>query len=236
MNQPHPLIQAILVPQGAEYQSVRRGLSRANATVPVVPIPVGLLPLSKSLETWQQTWQFDSPQPQILLMGLCGSLSADHAIGDVVTYQSCIQEGKESQACAAELTETLHQVLKVDRVKALTTDRVIHTASEKHQLSQRWGAAVVDMEGAIVLQSLNPAGISVAMLRVVSDDCHHNIPNLNPAFRADGSLNSMTLAAQFLKEPIAATRLMRGAIRGLQTLQSVTTHLFTELGTNASHS
>jgi Phosphorylase superfamily len=232
LNTPSPLIQAILVPQGAEYQAVRRGLKSAKSP-PVFSIPVGVMPLSKALETLKPDLQFALPQPQILLMGLCGSLSPEQAIGDVVLYQSCLQEDNQGQACDQELTDRLSHLLKdrltIKRVKSLTTSRVIYQAAEKRNLRTQYDADVVDMEGAIVLTSLTQAGIAVAMLRVVSDDCHHNIPNLNSAIRADGSLNALALAMQFLQEPIAATRLIWGAMRGLRSLQRVTTCLATQL-------
>ena len=220
----YPPIYAIIVPQGAEYKAVYRGLK--SATLPIFPVPVGWQPLRRSLEQLKRN-QLNVPQPQVLLMGLCGSLSPRYQVGDIILYQSCVQEKSDAlYLCDEQLTHRLEQILKISQVKALTTDRVICTAAEKHSLRQKFNADVVDMEGAIVLESLGQAGISVAILRVVSDSYHHNIPNLNSAFRADGSLNSWALTTQFLKEPIAATRLIQGAMRGLSVLQSVTKTLF----------
>jgi purine-nucleoside phosphorylase len=237
---PHPSIHAILVPQGAEYRAVCRGLKQTQ--LPVFPIPVGAVPLSQSLNILKQNklWQ-TLEQPQVLLMGLCGSLSPDAKVGDVVLYESCVSvSSQQVQAarhpsehssgqiwcCAQDLTQYLEQALHPVSVKAITSDRVIHSASEKQILGADFNAAVVDMEGAIVLESLKLAGISVAMLRVVSDDCHHNLPNLDSAFRVDGSLNAAALTLSFLKDPIAAFHLIRGATHALQTLQSITTSLF----------
>lgn len=233
-------IHAILVPQGAEYRAVCRGLKQTQ--LPVFPIPVGAVPLSQSLEILKQNklWQA-SGQPQVLLMGLCGSLSPHNKVGDVVLYQSCVSVSSQQVQSALhqsehlsgqiwntapDLTQYLEQVLHLVSVKAITSDRVIYSATEKQVLGAAFETAVVDMEGAIVLESLKLAGISVAMLRVVSDDCYHNLPNLNLAFRVDGSLNAAALTLSFLKDPIAAFHLIRGATQALQTLQSVTTSLF----------
>lgn len=237
---PHPSIHAILVPQGAEYQAVCRGLKQTS--VPVFPVPVGAIPLKQSLETLKQNelWQ-TLEQRQVLLMGLCGSLSPQVQVSDVVLYQACVSVSSEMVQsiirqptlsldqvlhCDADLTAYLGQVLHLVPVKAITSDRVIHKASEKQILGTVFDAAAVDMEGAIVLESLRSAGISVAMLRVVSDDCHHNLPNLNSAFREDGSLNAAALALSFLRDPIAAFHLIRGAMRGLQKIQLITATLF----------
>ncbi len=235
LNQP---IAAILVLQGAEYQAVCRGLRHAQVSLPVFPVAIGWPALRRSLAQLQQNGLKD-PQP-ILLMGLCGSLSSQYQVGDLVLYQGCLlADGDQAPPlalhdCDLPLTDQLDQRLRaqrlaVARVSGLTCDRVICTAAEKQQLGQTWQAGVVDMEGAIVLASLQSEGMAVAMLRVVSDDCLHAIPNLNAALMADGTLNSGALIRQFVKEPIAAARLIQGAIRGLNVLQSVTTRLFTEL-------
>ncbi len=39
---PLPSVQTLLVPQGAEFQAVQRGLRRVGATVTVLPIPLGM--------------------------------------------------------------------------------------------------------------------------------------------------------------------------------------------------
>jgi hypothetical protein len=227
-------IEIILVPQGAEHKSVCRGLRGLAAPTPlVIPIPVGVLPLTKQLKRLQQAGHFSNhPPPKVLLMGLCGSLTPRHNIGDVVLYQSCVMLSKAStsgvQNCDRELTSWVHHVLqeRVCRVKALTSDRLIYSAKEKHDLGQLYGADVVDMEGFAALELLTQAGVAVAMLRVISDDCHHNIPNLTSALSADGSVQPLPLAIAMLRQPIAARSLILGAMQGLQVLQDVTTSLF----------
>ena len=230
-------IQAILVPQGSEYKAVCRGLSRITPTKPLVlPIPVGPEPLARHLEKLQQAGHFRCyPQPKVLLMGLCGSLSPDYAIGDIVLYQECVYESiastRELQSSDRELTSLLHQKLKttpsppLSLVRALTSDRLIWEADEKRTLGQIYDAGVVDMEGFAALKVLGEAGIAVAMVRVVSDDCYHNLPDLTQAISPDGSLQTLPLTLGLLRQPIAAAGLIRGALRGLQVLQRVTTFL-----------
>ncbi len=286
-----PITQTILVPQGAEYKAVCRGLSRVKPPIPlVVPIPVSPKPVTRYLERWQQAGHFlKYPKPKVLLMGLCGSLSPHYAIGDIVLYQDCVYEsnrftpssprltspptpllqgegsstppfpGREgggmgpplgmggmgglgqpyassieptplSQACDSELTTLLHQKLKerVSLVRALTSDRIIFSAQEKHHLGQLYSTQVVDMEGFAALEVLTQAGMAVAMVRVISDDSHHNLPNLTSALSPDGSLKPLPLAFGMMRQPIAATQLIRGALQGLRVLQEVTTLLFSE--------
>lgn len=217
-------INTILVPQGAEYKAVCRGLSGITASIPtVLAIPVGMKPLLKYL----QQGQFLTLKSRVLVMGICGSLSDRYTVGDIVLYQDCVYQGKQ-QECDRTFTAQLHSSLseKVSLVNSLTSDRVIWSASEKHRLGETLAADVVDMEGFTALEFFNAAGVAVAMLRIVSDDCQHNIPDLTPAINSDGSLNPLPLAIAMLRQPFAATRLIRGSLTALKVLEQVTNLLF----------
>jgi hypothetical protein len=235
--------QIILVPQGAEYKAVCRGIRRLKSSKPrVVPIPMGSTALVSYLEQWQQNKDdFQALSPQVLVMGLCGSLSPDLTVGDIVLYQTCIRGNRHSsdesnqttpllQSCDRHLTTLVHHKLKerVLLVQALTSDRIITSAAEKRQLAQLYNAHVVDMEGFAALETLSQAGIAVAMVRVISDDSHHNLPNLASALNPDGSLQPVPLAMGMIRQPIAATRFIRGALHGLSVLKNVTIQLFSQ--------
>ncbi|MFS0515639.1 phosphorylase [Nostoc sp. UIC 10607] len=221
-------INTILVPQGAEYKAVCRGLSGVTGSIPtVVAIPVGMKPLLKYLQQSQGNGQFLAPKSRVLIMGVCGSLSDRYAVGDIVLYQDCVYQGKQ-QECERTFTDQLHSLIpdKISFVKSLTSDRVIWSAAEKRRLGETLAADVVDMEGFTALEFFNAAGVDVAMLRVVSDDCQHDIPDLTPAINSDGSLNPFPLAMGMLRQPLAATRLIRGSLTALKVLEKVTNTLF----------
>ncbi|MFN6461957.1 MAG: phosphorylase [Nostoc sp. DedVER02] len=216
-------VNTILVPQGAEYKAVCRGLSGVTGSMPtVVAIPVGMKPLLKYLHQGQ----FLVPKSRVLIMGICGSLSDRYTVGDIVLYQDCVYQGKR-QECDRTFTTQLHSSLseKVSLVKSLTSDRVIWSAAEKRHLGETLAVDVVDMEGFTALEFFNTAKVSVAMLRVVSDNCQHDIPDLTPAIN-DGSLNPFPLAMGMLRQPLAATRLIRGSLTALKVLEQVTNQLF----------
>ena len=231
-----PLPEIILVPQGAEYQAVCRGLSGAQPVKPLVlPIPVGSKPVTLYLEQWQQTEAFLSKKPKsILVMGLGGSLSSQLAIGDVVFYQACVSQSSGAtpvwRSFDGELTRLLHDKLKagVSLVKGLTSDLIICAADEKRHFGQLYDTQVVDMEGFAALEVLSQTGVPVAMLRVISDDSRHNLPNLTSALTPEGALQPLPLAIAMIRQPIAATRLIWGAMQGLRVLQNVTLRLFSQ--------
>ncbi|MHC5596394.1 MAG: 5'-methylthioadenosine/S-adenosylhomocysteine nucleosidase family protein [Nostoc sp.] len=218
-------ISTILVPQGAEYKAVCRGLSRVTGCIPtVVAIPVGMKPLLKYLHASLINLP---PKSRVLIMGICGSLSDRYTVGDIVLYQDCVYQGKQLE-CDRPFTAKLHYSIseKGSLVKSLTSDRVIWSAAEKQHLGETFAADVVDMEGFTALEFFYDAGVDVAMLRVVSDDCQHNIPDLTSAINSDGSLNPFPLGMAMLRQPLAAIRLIRGSLTALKVLEQVTNRLF----------
>ncbi|MGF1481054.1 MAG: phosphorylase [Cyanophyceae cyanobacterium] len=222
-------IDAVLVPQGAEHWAVCRGLKRANVTHPaVIPIPMGAKPLTAYLKSWSAP--IGTTQPRILLMGLCGSLWPAGNLGDTVLYRGCIDAATAAQRdCDRPLTAVLHQQLNVPLVQGVMSDRFVWSSAHKQRLGRDYQADVVDMEGFAALEILSQTGMAVAMVRVVSDVCEHDLPDLNPAIGVDGSLEFISLTLAFLKQPLAAAKLIQGSIRGLKKLQQVTTQVFSRV-------
>jgi len=225
-----PDIQTILVPKGAEYQAVCRGVRGVLNPPTVFPVPVGSVPLSQYLQQLHQAGCLFEQQ-RILVMGLCGGLTPALTVGDAVLYQNCVMSHDLSMSalfCDLILTEEIQAMLGscVKLVKAVTSDRVISRTAEKHQLAQQFSAEVVDMEGFAALATLTQIGVNVATLRVVSDDYQHDIPNLAHAFDENGSLRPMALAIAMMREPMAALHLISGSTKSLKILQNLTSKLF----------
>ena len=215
-------IQLILVPAGAEYQAVKRAINRVQNGPQVVAIPAGPQAVQRFFETWQ------SPLTGgVLLMGLGGSLSTHYNTGDGVLLETVWPDevaGAIPYNCDRPLTQWLAQQLTdIALGTGVTCNHVITTAAEKRQLRDRYGADVVDMEGAALLQAL--PNCPIAILRVISDDCHHDLPDLSTVIGADGTLKPIPLTLSFLQQPLAALRLIRGSLKGLQTLEQLTVEL-----------
>jgi nucleoside phosphorylase len=159
-------------------------------------------------------------------MGLCGSLNQRYKVGDIVLYRDCIYQG-HLQACDRTFTTDIHSQLgdQVSFVRGLTSDRVISLAEEKRNLHEQSGADVVDMEGFTFLEFFQQLGVSTAMLRVVSDDAFHDIPDVTKAINSDGSLQPLPLALTLIRQPLAATRLIRGSLQALKVLTQVASSL-----------
>ncbi len=207
----------ILVPQGAEHRAVCQGLKQSADLPTVVPIPVGTQAVMQFLK--HASIQDSSG---ILLMGLCGSLSPGFSIGTLVLYQSCADHSGQTRFCDPALTQRLKQQLQVSPIRAFTSDQVVCSAIKKRELGRTYEAEVVDMEGFAILASLN---FPVAMVRVVSDDAEHDLPDLTRAIDVNGTLQPKKLAIAMLKRPIASTRLIRGSLLGLRVLRQAAARL-----------
>jgi nucleoside phosphorylase len=212
-------IDVIFVPQGAEYQAVCKGLASRKSAPEVIAIPMGVNAVNNFLK------KPDFAGKRVLLMGLAGSLSPQHQIGDVVIYQSCLYIANNSQLltknCDTELTQLLQQNLNAKLVKSLTSDRLIYDVKEKQKLAKIYDVNVVDMEGIAILNKFN----SVAILRVISDNFNDNLPDLNLAINEEGKLDELKMAIAFLHQPISAIKLIKNSLKALKKLTKVTENL-----------
>jgi Phosphorylase superfamily len=230
-------ISAVFVPQGAEFKAVARGLKRSGSldTVLLCATPMGPQPIQQFLEHWLQIERKSlGSSPSVLLVGLCGSLTTRLRVGDRILYQSCI-DGRVSHSvpplsCDVSLLKTLQERLSpsVTEVTGLMCDRLVHLATEKATLAQRFNAEVVDMEGYGFLAALQATDIAVGMLRVVSDDAQHDVPDLAAAMTETGELKPLALASSMIRQPRRAMRLIQGSLTGLKQLEGVIAQLFSD--------
>lgn len=216
------LIDTIVVPQGAEYHAVCRGLTRTNTKLQVIPIPIGSDRATDILSRYSLQLK---DAKRVLILGLCGSLVATLGIGNVVVVKSCYSLDDNRLDLDRELTASLAAKLSASSVKALTGDRSIAQTQEKKELARRYPVSIIEMEGYGYIARLQQRNIAVAMLRVVSDDLSGNIPNLHRAIDPYGNLRAIPLAIAFCRQPVAALRLIRGSLTGLKVLEQITTQL-----------
>ena len=217
-------INTIVVPQGAEYQAVCRGLAKAKIKqVRVIAIAIGVKQIDEVLSHY---WETINDSRGILIIGLCGSLNNSYAVGDSLSVESCKQMNHNLVRLDADLTAEIREKLGLKTVTALTSDRVINQAQEKLNLAQQYSAEIVEMEGYSYVARLQQQHKVVAMLRVVSDDLNGDLPNLDRAIDAQGNIKPFPMAIAMIRQPVAALRLIKGSLAGLKALEQVTTKLF----------
>lgn len=217
----------ILVPSGAEYRAVKRGLAGVPTDLETIAIPMGMTAIGKILRQGSLLQNLKDRDARVLLLGLGGGLASNLQIGDCVLYRECSDlSGQTSQACDPILTQWLQdQLPPAKTVRGLTCDRVIYQAKEKAELYAKTRLDVVDMEGLAVLSHLNAAQIPTAILRVISDHASQSLPDLAPAIAPGGQLRFLPLVLQFARNPVAAGRLIRGSLSALGQLQAIARYL-----------
>jgi hypothetical protein len=218
-------LDGILVPQGAEYKAVCQGISKnSQSSIPIIEIPLGSQRLSEYLEQNISSNFSNSPQ-RLLLMGLAGSLSPQLSIGRTILYEECVSTCNNRELLRGDrlLNELLQKKLstEIKLVKGLTADRVICSVRDKLDLGNKYGASVVDMEGWTVINILNRQGIALSILRVISDDCQKDLPDLNAVITSEGTLSPLALTLAFIKKPLAAVTLIGGSLQGLKQLSAL---------------
>lgn len=214
-------IQVVLAPAGAEYSAVQRGLRGLKNKPELIAIPAGPQGVKQFLQgSKEQSWT----RQNVLLIGLGGSLSLAYSVGDGVIVEQ-VWNGygpAEAHSCDLDITAWIEKRLGLERVVGVTCDRVITKVEEKLELGDRYRASIVDMEAAILAKALS----NFAIVRVISDSCQHELPDISQSISSDGTVRVGVIALSFLTRPIAAIRLISGALRGLSALTAITAQLF----------
>lgn len=222
-----PAIQVIMVPAGAEYKAVKRSLKNIKKAPELVAIPAGPQAARRFIVSWAEQ---HSTKVSLLLIGLGGSLSANYGVGEGVLVKRVWNGFEENERTAVEcdgrLTAQIAARIGVATGVGMSCDRIITTAKEKRELGDRYSADIVDMESFSLLQALPDC--EVAILRVISDDCRHNLPNIADAIGPDGSLKPILLTIGFVSQPVAALRFIKSALKGLEALEALTLKIFRE--------
>lgn len=200
-------LDAVLVPQGAEYRAVRL----ARLPVPTVAVPVGMAAMTAFLEQFRRDW---TGGDRLLLMGLAGSLSPTLSVGEAAIAHSCLTATGDRYTADPVLVRALRDRLKLPSVAAYTSDRLLARAEDKARLHRHTHADLVEMEGAALLREY-PRG---AVLRAVSDGCTDDLPDLAAAIAPNGKIQPLPVLTAFLGQPRAAGRLIGGSLLGLRSL------------------
>jgi nucleoside phosphorylase len=168
---------------------------------------------------------YRSPKPDaVLIIGLCGALNASLPERRIVAYTECraTDATKPLLRCSGTIVDSAIELLKgssifCDRVVGITSPRIATTPDERHALAQ-YGAAVVDMESYFIVEAASAAGVSAAVLRVVSDSFYRKLPDFNRALKNDGSLDGWKALRVALGSPLRTCRLLAANNRAVQDL------------------
>lgn len=160
----------------------------------------------------------------ILCYGVSGGLSPDCKVGDVVICRECADERGAVVTCDAALFETFATRLAQEKAtphtgRSVTMARMLCRKDEKRRTFAERGAIAVDMESFSVVSAAGDFGRAAAVVRIVSDDAHAELPDMNVAFDADYRVRYAKMAAILASHPFASAQFfanLRRAFLGMQ--------------------
>jgi len=154
------------------------------------------------------------------VMGLCGALRGLRT-GDCAIFRDVVDETGR-YTFDEELVQRMHATLPAAKlVNGCTIDHVVTRATERAALAAAYNAEAVDMEGTHVARALAARGRASLIVRVVSDDPSFDLPPIEHAFSAEGTIRPLHLALAFVRQPQAAARFISDVRRSLSVLSGV---------------
>ncbi len=150
----------------------------------------------------------------VLIVGISGALSPEISFGGTVICPEIVAETGDSMTCDADLTARLEKHFAgskttFHRGRGVTTNRVICSTAEKRRLFETYGGLTVDMESHSILSTAHEFGLRVGVVRVVSDDARHDLPEMNAAFDADFNVRYLKMIAALVSSPIDSARFLK---------------------------
>ena len=153
------------------------------------------------------------PVDAVLSTGLCGALTDELEVGDIVVG-AAVNGSPVDVPCAMAGRYLLGEIASVDRVA--------QTVEEKRVLRQT-GAIAVEMEAAGVLERAKRWGVPFYCVRVVSDTSREGFRlDLNAARDVAGRFQAGKIIAQAMRRPVSGVpellRLRRNAAVAVRAL------------------
>ncbi len=167
----------------------------------------------------------ESPSAAVLVVGLAGGLRRDLRVGDVLVYTDCVSEMNPIHvSCAESLVSEIEIACRRHSLRTvagigLTVSRMMHLAIEKQRRHQETGAVAVDMESHAILDVATELERNAAVLRVVSDDARHDVPDFSRAMGANYEIDNLKMLAALARNPWLGVRFLYNLNRSLRHLR-----------------
>ena len=148
----------------------------------------------------------------VISIGLGGGLSPLLKVGEVVIGDRVIA-GREEWACDEHWRVSLAARLSgAHQGPVAASEIILQDANAKAALFAESGALVVDMESAAAARFAQTRGLPFAVLRVISDDTRHVLPEAAlVAMRPDGGIAVGRVLGSLLRHPLQVPSLIRTA-------------------------
>jgi hypothetical protein len=149
------------------------------------------------------------PDGRLVSFGFAGGLEPRFRPGTLVTATKVVDSDGRTlwEGPALEVGDAEPAVV-------CATDSVANEPDARRELAARSGAAIVDMESAVLASTGRLAGV----VRAVSDSGDHPVGRLVCAGKADGGTDWKVVATAFATEPVKSIRTARDARKATAAL------------------
>ncbi len=173
-------------------------------------------------------------RPLVAVFGIGGALSPALVVGDVVLgVHTRLVAGDPLPACPATLARAADRLtaagFTVHQGDHLTTPYVVCQAAEKRRLHAQTTALVVDMESHAIARAAQRSELPLLLVRIISDDAHQDLPNLNAGLDPNYALRPLGMTATLLSHPLATARFLRHLRQALMKLRQAADVCLTDL-------
>lgn len=165
----------------------------------------------------------------VLVSGFAGALSTQCQVGDVVFYRQCgfLRDSQELVGCDRSMIKRLREQFQVSSFTVheglgLTSSSMFCRSSEKLENGKKHNALAVDMESFQIIREANQAGRQVAVLRIISDDALHNLPDLNAALSTQTQVNYFRMLLSLSAHPVLSARFLFNLKKSVSYLKQAT--------------
>lgn len=149
------------------------------------------------------------PEGPLVSFGFAGGLEPGFPPGTLVTATKVVDAGGRTLWDGPAL-----EIRGAERAVVCASDAVANEPEARRALADRSGAAVVDMESAVLASTGRLAGV----VRAVSDSSDHPVGKLVSAGKTDGGTDWKVVAGAFAAEPVRSIRTARDARRATAAL------------------
>lgn len=205
-----------------------------DRTITILQCGIG----ARGFAGWLANHLTENRYDALIVSGLAGALDPRLKTGDSIVYDHCLDaRGAVEESTPtdlpiqhshrqAELIRTLLDALRESALNCvygsgITVSHVVVNAQDKLWMGQQHQAVAVDMESFDVMQIAAKCGVPAAVVRVISDEAEHDLPDFNAAAEPDGTINPRRMAAALLRRPVASARFLRNLKPVLAALRNV---------------
>jgi nucleoside phosphorylase len=149
------------------------------------------------------------PDGRLVSFGFAGGLEPRFRPGTLVTATKVVDSDGRTLWEGPAL-----EVEGAEPAVVCATDSVANELDARRELAARSGAAIVDMESAVLASTGRLAGV----VRAVSDSGDHPVGRLVCAGKADGGTDWKVVATAFATEPVKSIRTARDARKATAAL------------------